>query len=80
MFLVNCHIHITKSPDHGWRGILAGREILRQGLGWIVGNGKDIKVWSDPWISLEKPTTPVGPATKKNANLYVVDLLLPSST
>ncbi|XP_033139816.1 uncharacterized protein LOC117131700 [Brassica rapa] len=68
------------SASHGWRGILAGREVLRQGLGWVVGNGKDISVWSEPWLSLERPTAPIGPPTLANSNLCVASLLLPSST
>ncbi|XP_048621840.1 uncharacterized protein LOC106442834 [Brassica napus] len=68
------------SASHGWRGILAGREVLRHGLGWVVGNGKDISVWSEPWLSLERPTAPVGPPTQANFNLCVANLLLPSST
>ena len=65
--------------SHGWRGILAGREVIRKGLGWIVGNGKDIRVWAEPWLSLERPMTPVGPPTQANLNLCVADFLLPAS-
>ena len=43
------------SASHGWRGILAGREVLKKGLGWVVGNGKSIPVWSQPWLQLETP-------------------------
>lgn len=36
-----------KTASHGWKGIMAGRDILRKGLGWVVGNGESIKVWED---------------------------------
>lgn len=32
------------SASHGWRGILAGREVLKKGLGWAIGNGTSINV------------------------------------
>jgi len=36
------------SCSHGWRSILAGREVLKKGLGWTVGDGSSISVWKDP--------------------------------
>lgn len=68
------------SASHGWRSILARREVLKKGLGWIVGNGKSIPVWSQPWLQLDRPSTPIGPPTLENANLCVADLLLPNSS
>lgn len=35
--------------SHGWRSILVGRDLLKKGLGWVVGNGENIRVWYDPW-------------------------------
>lgn len=65
------------SASHGWRGILAGREILRKGLGWSVGTGTSIQVWSEPWLSSHIPTAPFGPPTEANSSLTVVDLISP---
>ncbi|CAL9238198.1 unnamed protein product, partial [Arabidopsis halleri] len=70
---LNCR-PLTNS-SHGWKGILAGRELLRKGLGWIVGNGESINVWQDVWLSTSSPTIPFGPPTKQNSNLRVSDLL-----
>ncbi|XP_056850920.1 uncharacterized protein LOC130506757 [Raphanus sativus] len=64
-----------KSASHGWRGVIAGREVLRQGLGWVIGNGSDINAWSDPWLSPKTPMCPMGPPTEQNKELKVSDLL-----
>lgn len=67
------------SMSHGWRSILAGREILKKGLGWIVGCGDKIRIWQDPWLSCETPMRPFGPANESNTDLCVSDLLCPLS-
>lgn len=48
---------VPSSASHGWRGILEGRDILRRGLGWVVGNGDKIRVWQDPWLSCAAPNS-----------------------
>lgn len=68
---------IPAAPSHGWRSILAGREILRKGLSWVVGDGESIRVWGDPWISFESPLQPMGPPTQTEQSLKVKDLLCP---
>ncbi|WZZ24801.1 hypothetical protein YC2023_008202 [Brassica napus] len=57
-----CDSSCPASAFHGWRGILWGRDLLQLGLGWTVGNGESIKVWSDLWLSTSSPITPMGPA------------------
>lgn len=68
-----------KASSHGWSGIMAGKEVLEKGLGYLVGNGESINVWQDPWLSLSQPMSPFGPPTLENQNLRVHDLLLPDS-
>ncbi|KAL0741155.1 hypothetical protein Bca4012_082668 [Brassica carinata] len=68
-------VSCPSSVSHGWRGILAGREVLKKGLGWLVGDGSSISVWSDPWLSTDSPLTPFGPPTEYNASLQVKHLI-----
>ncbi|CAN6882494.1 unnamed protein product [Brassica oleracea] len=61
--------------SHGWTNIMAGKAVLDKGVGYLVGNGNVIRVWSDPWLSTIKPFVPIGPPTFANQNLLVKDLL-----
>lgn len=38
---------VPNTASHGWRGILAGRDLLAKYLGWAIGNGLSVKVWQD---------------------------------
>lgn len=68
-----------QAASHGWIGIMAGKEVFKKGLGFLVGNGESINVWSDAWLSTSQPLTPIGPPTLANQDLKVSDLLLPDS-
>ena len=39
-----------KSASATWRAIMAGREALRAGLIYRVGDGSSISAWNDKWI------------------------------
>ncbi|XP_056864290.1 uncharacterized protein LOC130511362 [Raphanus sativus] len=65
--------------SHGWISVMAGKAVLEKGLGFIVGNGESIKVWSDRWLSSSKPEAPIGPPTLDNQELMVADLLNPQT-
>ncbi|XP_020870386.1 uncharacterized protein LOC110225311 [Arabidopsis lyrata subsp. lyrata] len=50
---------------------MAGREVLKKGLGWTTGDGSSISVWKDPWLSTDLPRLPIGPPSEENRNLTV---------
>ncbi|KAM3255382.1 hypothetical protein ACQJBY_048596 [Aegilops geniculata] len=49
--------------SYTWLSILKGIQLLKKGIIWRVGNGKTIKIWTDPWIprgTTRRPITPKG--------------------
>lgn len=67
------------SSSHGWRGICIGKELLKTQLEKVVENGDNTTIWTDPWLSLETPKRPIGPAMEDQARMKVADLLPPTS-
>ncbi|WVZ62142.1 hypothetical protein U9M48_011922 [Paspalum notatum var. saurae] len=60
--------------SYSWRSILQGVELLKKGLVWRVGDGRQIRIWTDPWIprgETRRPATPRG-----NSLLTGVDELM----
>jgi hypothetical protein len=58
------------------RGVLHGVELIKQGVIWIIGDGKNVKIWEDLWVPKlwsRKISTP------RNGNLltYVNELINP---
>lgn len=70
---------LPQSASHGWRSTLAGKEVLLKGLGWVVGSGTSIKLWSEPWLSSAQPLVPIGPPTEANKSMLVSDHIDPRS-
>ncbi|CAA7040352.1 unnamed protein product [Microthlaspi erraticum] len=69
------NVPINSSTSHGWRGILIGRDLLKSQLGRAIDDGRTTSIWNDPWLSLKKPTKPIGPPNLPDKNLKVSDLI-----
>ena len=55
-FFPHCSImEATESQpwSYAWRSILKGREVLKEGMRWMIGDGSSIRIWSDSWLPLE---------------------------
>jgi hypothetical protein len=62
--------------SYTWRSILGGLEVMKLGVIWRIGDGRNIKIWSNPWIPrgiLRRPITPRGGHVLTN----VADLIDP---
>jgi hypothetical protein len=64
--------------SYTWRSILRGLEIMKLGMIWRVGDGRNLKIWSEPWIPREISRRPVTP--KRGNILTDVDELIDPST
>ena len=60
--------------SHGWRGILVGRDLLAEHLGWAIGDGESVKIWDEAWISTERREVIMGPATEASKDFLVSSL------
>ena len=65
----------SSSASHGWRGITAGRDVIIQHLGKMIGNGNSTKLWHEPWLSVSTPTSISGPVTIDEKDLKVSDIM-----
>lgn len=52
---------------------------MRKGLDWSIGDGANVRLWHDPWLSFLHPQAPVGPPTT-TTNLMKVSNLICSIT
>lgn len=41
-------------PSYLWRSLSAARELVKEGMAWMVGNGKSISISKDRWIGTDK--------------------------
>ncbi|XP_075655168.1 uncharacterized protein LOC142625382 [Castanea sativa] len=38
------------NPSYSWRNIMAAQAVVRDGIKWRVGNGRNIRIWVDRWL------------------------------
>lgn len=38
------HAKLPASCSHGWRGIVIGRDLIRDHLGWVIGDGQEARI------------------------------------
>ncbi|KAA3453681.1 reverse transcriptase [Gossypium australe] len=41
---------IGSYPPFTWRSIWGTRRLLKEGIGWRIGNGRSVNIWNDTWL------------------------------
>ena len=52
-FFLDCSIMQAKAPSnasYAWRSIIRGREMIRKGAQWRIGDGYSVRILGDKWI------------------------------
>lgn len=56
---------LDAQPRHGmsymWRSVLRGLDLMKKGMVWRVGDGRGLKIWSDPWLPRSHTRKPITP-------------------
>lgn len=63
---------LGRHPSYTWKSILVGCDELKKGLRWRIGNGKDIRIWTDKWLHPNQLVVPN--RTEVNNDLRVKNL------
>ena len=70
-------VNIGHNVSYVWRSIVWGRELLKEGLRWRIGDGESVQVFKDPWIPRPTLFRPISRSSSDTANLKVSDLMSP---
>ncbi len=63
--------------SYAWASILKARQVIRDGLWWRVGDGTDIKVWGDNWLTEPHLPRLISPCPATYRDLLVTALIDP---
>lgn len=69
----------SDSGSYAWKSILSGRDVIKQGACWWVGNGKFIKIWHHHWLPIKHPTKITSPLVESKEET-TVDCLIDLDT
>jgi hypothetical protein len=63
-----------KRSSYTWKSILHGRDLLKEGVVWRIGDGETVDVWEHNWIPRQYVQRPLG--CKPGVNVKLVKELL----
>jgi hypothetical protein len=77
-YFPNCSFLDAQIPSHSfftWRSLAQARHIIRLGTRWRIGNGSQVNIWKDNWISSSSPLKIISPRQILLENARVCDLI-----
>ncbi|KAG6650561.1 hypothetical protein CIPAW_06G052300 [Carya illinoinensis] len=81
-YFLNCDVmeaELKGSPSYIWRSIWSSMNLVKEGLVWRVGNGRDISIWKDKWLPRPVTYQVQTPPNILDPNCRVSDLINESS-
>lgn len=49
---------LKRKASYAWKSILHGKDLLVQGMRYVIGDGSHTNMWSDSWLPLHPPRPP----------------------
>nr|POE88837.1 hypothetical protein CFP56_43369 [Quercus suber] len=45
----------SRMGSYAWKSILVGREVIKRGSSWRIGNGEKVNIWQHRWLPRKHP-------------------------
>ena len=77
-FFPDCSIMEAKESSNAsfaWKSILRGRDVIKRGAVWRIGNGKSVHIWGDRWLPGAVNNKVLSPAVVANTSTLVSSLI-----
>ena len=69
----------STTGSYAWKSILKGRDVIKLGSRFRVGNGKTIKIWQHHWLPIKHPTLVTSPIIESMEDA-TIDCLIDENT
>ena len=69
------HASIGNNPSYTWRSLISAQSLVNEGLRWRVGNGANIKVWQNKWLTWGLTYRVTSPRLFMSLDTKVADLI-----
>ncbi|CAN1785001.1 Putative ribonuclease H protein At1g65750 [Linum perenne] len=69
----------ASNPSMVWQSLWHAKELVKRGIRWRIGNGENIRIWSDPWLNEEDTCFLTSTRPGALADLKVNDLWIPGT-
>nr|XP_023911810.1 uncharacterized protein LOC112023433 [Quercus suber] len=66
---------LGRRPSYAWRCIMAAREIVARGSKWSIGNGEQVRIWTDRWLPTTRSFKAVSPRPPHAESELVASLI-----
>ncbi|KAL0007021.1 hypothetical protein SO802_008523 [Lithocarpus litseifolius] len=72
----------TKSSrgSYAWKSILQGRDVIKRGACWRIGNGQKVKIWQHSWLPIKHTTRVSSPILLEGWEEATVEILINEDT
>jgi hypothetical protein len=67
--------NLGRRPSYAWRSVWSAKNLLKEGLIWRVGDGKDIKIWQDRWVPSPQTYSIQSPISMLDADARVSSII-----
>ena len=65
----------SSNASFAWKSILRGRDVIKRGAAWRIGNGHSIHIWGDRWLPGAVNNKIISPAIVANNSTMVSSLI-----
>ena len=63
------------SSSYAWKSVLRGREVIKRGAIWRIGDGKSAAIWGERWLPNKFAPTVVSPCVANLVDAKVSSLI-----